>query len=79
MSLHNDYLINIVAKQQHTELLDRAAEDRLARLLPSRPAPWWRRFVVGRRRTQRPRLGGAGSHRAARVGAVPIHSGTCGD
>jgi hypothetical protein len=44
MSLHNDYVVAIVAKQRHKELLARAAEDRLARLVP-RPAPWWRRLL----------------------------------
>lgn len=43
MSLHNDYAFAIVAKQSHAELLARAAEDHLARVVP-RPTPWWRRL-----------------------------------
>ncbi len=79
MSLNNDYLFDIVTKQQHAELLDRVAEDRLARQLPGRSAPWWRRLVDGRPRRQRPRLGHEGTRRPARVRAVPVHSGTCSD
>lgn len=80
MSLHNDYLVNIVAKQQHAELLDRAAEDRLAGELPGRPASWWRRLAIGRRHPQHPRLVGTGTTpRTAGVRAVPVHSLTCGD
>ena len=75
MSLHNDYLINILAKQQHAELLERAAQDRLARELPGRSTPWWRRLVDGRHLPRRPRLG----RRATRVPAVPIHGGICPD
>lgn len=79
MSLHNDYLINITVKQQHAELLERAAQERLARQLPGRPAPWWRRLVDGRRRPLRRRFGGASNRRAARVRPVPVHSGTSHD
>jgi hypothetical protein len=75
MSMHNDYLINILAKQQHAELLERAAQDRLARELPGRSAPWWRRLVDGRHRPRRSRLG----HGASRVPAVPLHGGICPD
>jgi hypothetical protein len=50
MSINNDYTVAFVAKQQRKELLARAAEDRLARLVPGRSAPWWRRlFILGRR------------------------------
>jgi hypothetical protein len=75
MSLHNDYQINILAKQQHAELLERAAQDRLARELPGRSAPWWRRLVDGRHLPRRPRLG----RRATPVPAVPLHGGICHD
>ena len=67
MSLHNDYYINIVAKQHQTELLAHAAEDRLARQLPRPPAPWWRRLVLQRSRVERRRVGGG----AAKAPAGP--------
>ena len=79
MSLYNDYLINIVVKQQHAELLARAAEDRLARQLPGQSAPWWRRLVDGWRGLLRSRPERAGTRRAARVRTVAIDSGTCAD
>lgn len=68
MSLHNDYLVNILVKQHQTELLARAAEERLARELPCRPAPWWRRLVPGRRRVERRRVA------AAAVGQPAVRS-----
>jgi hypothetical protein len=52
MSLHNDYSIAIMARQQHQELLARAAEDRLARRVLRSADPWWRRLAgraAGRR------------------------------
>ena len=79
MSLYNDYLINILVKQQHAELLARAAEDRLARQLPGQSAPWWRRLVDGWRGPLRRRPERAGTRRAARVRTVAIHSGLCDD
>ena len=75
MSLHNDYLINILVKQQHAELLERAAQDRLARELPGRSAPWWRRLVEGRRQPRQSRLGRGATRRAGRLPAVPLHGG----
>ena len=74
MSLHNDYLINTLVKQRHAELLDRAAEDRLAREMPGRSASWWRRLVDGWRRPlwRRPEI--ASTPRAARVRPSPVHS-----
>ena len=44
MSLNNEYTTFIAAKLKHTELLDRAAERRLAALVPRRP-PLWRRLA----------------------------------
>jgi hypothetical protein len=79
MSLYNDYLINILVKQQHAELLARAAEDRLARQLQGQAAPWWRRPVDGWRGPLRPRPQGASTRRAARVRTVAIHSGAWDD
>ena len=79
MSLYNDYLINIVVKQQHAELLAHAAEDRLARQLPGQSAPWWRRLVDGWRGPLRYRPESAGTRRAPRVRTVAIHGGTCDD
>jgi hypothetical protein len=52
MSINNDYTVAIVARQRQTELFARAAEDRLARLVPGRSAPWWRRLFLSRRRDQ---------------------------
>jgi hypothetical protein len=71
MSLHNDYLIDILVKQQHAELLERAAQDRLARELPGRSVPWWRRLVEGRHGARRPRLARGATRRVGRVPAVP--------
>ncbi len=52
MSLHNDYIIGIVSKQQQSEFLAHAAEDRLARLVPGRTRPWWHRlFHLGATRS----------------------------
>jgi len=79
MSLHNDYLINILVKQQHAELLERAAQDRLARELPCRSAPWWRLLVEGRHRPRHPRLGRRATRPAGRVPAVPVHGGISPD
>jgi hypothetical protein len=45
MSLHNDYSVAIMARQQHHELLARAAEDRLARQARHSTDPWWRRLA----------------------------------
>ena len=76
MSLHNDYLINIVMKQRHAELLARAAEERLARQLPRRrSAPWWRRLVDRWTDLRWRRPGGASTGRAMRVRTVPANSG----
>jgi hypothetical protein len=44
MSLNNDYVATILTKQRHAELSTRAAENRLAALVPRRPSPW-RRLV----------------------------------
>jgi len=66
-------------KQQHAELLARAAEDRLARQLPGQSAPWWRRLVDGWRGLLRYRPESAGTRRAPRVRTVAIHGGTCDD
>ena len=52
MSLHNDYIVGIVSKQQQSELHAHAAEDRLARLVPGRTRPWWHRlFHLGAARS----------------------------
>jgi hypothetical protein len=75
MSLHNDYLINILVKQRQAELLARAAEDRLARQLPGRSALWWRRLVDGRRRPLRRRPESASTRRAPWVRPAPVHRG----
>lgn len=75
MTLHNDYLVGIVMKQQQAELLDRSAEERLARELPGRSDHWWRRLVADvSARWRRP--GAAGIRRAAEVRPIPMHSGT---
>ena len=53
MSLINDYTIRVLHDQRHSELIARAAEERLARGVRVNPGPWWRRFVpqsVGTRR-----------------------------
>jgi hypothetical protein len=52
MSLHNDYSTAIMARQQHQELLARAAEDRLARQMLRSTDSWWSRLArraTGRR------------------------------
>ena len=46
MTLYNDYVITVLARQQQKELLAQAAQDRLARLVPRGRAPWWRRLLV---------------------------------
>ena len=79
MSLYNDYLINTLVKQQHAELLARAAQDQLARQLPGQSAPWWRRLVDGWRGPLRLRPEGPSTRRAASVRTLAIRSGTCDD
>jgi hypothetical protein len=52
MSINNDYTVAFVARQQQRELVARAAENRLARLVPGRSAPWWHRLFGLRRHIQ---------------------------
>jgi hypothetical protein len=52
MSLNNDYMMNIVAKQRLRDLHDEAAHDRLVRIalgdrrLDAGRLPWWRRLMA---------------------------------
>ena len=54
--LNSDYAIQMLAHQHHQELLDEAANERLARIALSGRQPWWRRLLARRATSRRPRI-----------------------
>jgi hypothetical protein len=49
VSLNNDYMVQILVRQRHRELLSEAANHRLARAARADRDPWWRRRLLGSR------------------------------
>jgi len=63
MSLIDDYTIHVLHDQRHSELMARAAEERLARGVLADQAPWWGRLVPRSVRTTRSVPSGMRVHR----------------
>lgn len=47
MSLNNDYVVQILARERQQEFQAEAARDRLVRIARGNRVPWWRRLLRG--------------------------------
>ncbi len=56
MSLNNDYTVQLLVKQQQTELRARAAQERLAREFRGQRTSWWQRLTTRSTGTKRPAM-----------------------
>ena len=69
--LNSDYAIQLLARQRHQELLDAAANERLARIALGGRQPWWRRLLARPATSHRPRTALPGDSGVPLVGLSP--------